>query len=197
MFHPATPLLAWAGLALVLPVLTLGVLALLLFPAGLLAMLFAGARTASLLRRARWLLVSIALLFTFATPGLVAPQPLGGLGATQDGLVLAAEHVARLLLLLTTLSVLHEHLGTAGFVSGIYSLLAPLRRWRGLRERIVVRLMLVVEMVESRHGGGWRHWLDAADVGEPQVLSLAVRRASWCDGVAAAAIAGAVVALTW
>lgn len=197
MFHPATLLLAWAGFALVLPSLPLGILALLLVPALISAMLLARFRSLALFRRARWLLLSIALLFAFATPGLAVPGPLGGMGMTQDGLALAAEHLSRLVLLLATLSLLHDHLGTAGFVSGLYWLLAPVSRWHGVRERIVVRLMLVVEFVESGSGAGWRHWLSERDDRGPRSLRLTIRRQRWPDRVALLAVTCAVVALVW
>lgn len=197
MFHPATLLLAWAGFALVLPFLPLVVLAIVLVLVFIPAVLLAKMRTLALLRRARWLFLSIALLFAFATPGLSAPGPLGQIGMTQDGLVLAAEHLARLLLLLAMLSLLHEHLGTAGFVTGLYWLLGPLCSWHDLRERIVVRLMLVVEFVESGNvGGGWREWLGEADVG-PQGLTLAIRPPHWPDWLVLALVACGVGMLAW
>lgn len=197
MFHPATLLLVWAGFALLLPLLPLPALAalvpLFLFP----ALLAARPRTLALLRRARWLLLSLALLFAFATPGLALPGLLGATGMTQDGLLLGGEHVLRLVLLLATLSLLHERLGTAGFVAGLYWLLGPLRRWGGLRERIVVRLMLVVEYVEHGNAsGGWRAWLEEGDA-EPQSLNLSARRAQWPDWLALLLVAGILGALAW
>lgn len=196
MFHPATLLLAWAGFVLVLPLFSLTVLALLLIPLFAAALSLARARTLALLRRTRWLLLSLALLFAFATPGLMAPGPLGQLGLTEDGLLLAAEHLARLLLLLATLALLHETIGTEGLVSGLHWLLAPLDRWRGLRERIVVRLLLVVDFVESANfKGGWRDWLGDTDVG-PQRLGLVLRPSHWQDGLALLLVAGGVV-MVW
>ena len=197
MFHPATLLLAWAGFALLLPLLPLVALALLLPLALFPALLIARMRTLILLRRARWLLLSLAVLFAFATTGLAVPGPLGGIGMTQDGLHLGGEHLLRLVLLLATLSLLHERLGTAGFVAGLYWLLGPLGRWSGLRERIVVRLMLVVEYVE--HGaaaGGWRAWLEEGD-GGPSHLTLAIRRTRWPDWLALLLVAGTVGVLAW
>jgi hypothetical protein len=197
MFHPATLLLAWAGFALVLPLLPLVVLAILLILVFVPAVLLAKMRTLALLRRARWLFLSIALLFAFATPGLSMPGPLGQIGMTQDGLLLAAEHLARLLLLLAMLSLLHERLGTAGFVTGLYWLLGPLCFWHDLRERIVVRLMLVVEFVESGNvGGGWREWLGEADTG-PQGLMLTTRSPHWPDWLVLALLACGVGMLAW
>jgi len=197
MFHPATLLLAWAGFAFVLSLLPLGVLGALLVPVSIFAAFAARQRTVLLLKRTRWLLLSIAALFAFATPGLLVPGPLGGLGMTQDGLALAGEHLSRLLLLLATLALLHEHLGTEGFVSGLYWLLAPLSGWHGLRERIVVRLMLVIEFVENDKRGGWRYWLNERNDSGPASLPLDVRQAQWKDRVAVLAVVCALVALAW
>lgn len=195
MFHPATVLLAWAGYICLLPVLSLAVLTALLVPALAGAMFLARARAIALARRTRWLLLSIALLFAFATPGLSAPGLLGKIGATVDGLALAAEHVLRLLMLLVTLALLHERLGTEGLVTGLHWLLAPAAGRRGLRERIVVRLMLVVNFVEDGNVSGWRNWLVEADFG-PQTLALTIRRASRLDVLAQLLIAAAT-ATAW
>ncbi len=197
MFHPATLLLAWAAFAFVLSALSLGVLAMLLVPALILAAWIARRRTLFLMKRARWLLASIGALFAFATPGVFVPGPLGSLGVTQDGLLLAGEHLSRLLLLLSTLALLHESLGTKGFIGGLYWLLAPLSHWRGLRERIAVRLMLVLEFVEARQPGGWRHWLDESNDDGPDKIALEVRPARWQDRATMLAVACAVVALAW
>lgn len=196
MFHPATLLLAWAGFALALPFLPLAALAVLALLAAVPALRYARRRTRLMLRRTRWLFLSIAVLFAFSTPGLAVPG-LPQIGITQDGLTLAAEHLVRLLLLLLTLALLHELLGNDGFVTGLHWLLGPVARWRGLRERVVVRLLLVVDFVEG--GGaksGWRDWLGESDAG-PQRLTLTVRRARWPDWLAWLLIAGGVGALAW
>jgi len=195
MFHPATLLVAWAGFAFLLPLASLQVLLALAIVALLAALLLARRRAQSLLRRARWLLLSIGVLFAFATPGLAVPGWPGRLGLTQDGLLLAGEHVARLLILLATLAVLHEHLRTGGLLTGLHVLLTPLARER--RERIVVRLMLVIEFIERGDGqSGWRHWL-ADDAGGPSHLTLAVRRTAWPDWLAYALMALAAGTLAW
>jgi hypothetical protein len=98
-------------------------------------------------------------------------------------------------LLLATLSLLHERLGTAGFVSGLHWLLGPLYQWRGLRERIVVRMMLVVELVESGNRPGWRHWLTQGDEGGAPSLALAVRKPHWPDHLVFLIVALALGAL--
>jgi hypothetical protein len=170
IFHPATLLFGWGVfVALVQPLSG----AVLVWIAGVilpLAILVASRRVRLLLRRSRWLLLSIALLFVFATPGQRMPGVWGELGITLDGLLLALEHVLRLMLLLASLAVVHERLGTAGMMAGLYWLMWPLAHWRTLREKVVVRLMLVLDHVENSPAIGWREWLDQDFRGPDEML---------------------------
>lgn len=181
LLHPATFLLAWGALVAVLQSLALAPLGWVAAVVVPLTLLLARRRCLLLFRRARWLLLSIALLFALSTPGQHLPGVAGDLGVTLDGLRLAAEHILRLLLLLASLAAVHEHLGTSGMMAGLYWLLAPIARWRTFRERIVVRLMLVLDHVENSSPAPWREWLEH-DLPGPDRLSLAVgemRVADW------------------
>jgi hypothetical protein len=169
--HPATWLLVWTGWAVFLQAADPSLLPWICLPVLGLAAWRAGNRTMRLFRRTRWLLLSILLLFVLATPGERLPEPLGDLGISYDGLAAAGEHLSRLVLLLASLAVLHEHLGSLRLLAGLHALLAPLAEWRRLRERIVVRLLLVLEYAESPAAGGWRAWL-ADDAPGPASLSL-------------------------
>jgi hypothetical protein len=159
MWHPASLLISWAGFAWVLQWLSLpwllGFSALSL----LLAALFAPLRSRRLLWRSRWLLLSLAALFLFFTPGEYVPGFPGRLGLTFDGLEQAALQLGRLLAMLVSLALLHEHLGTQGLVSGLYWLMRPFS-WCKVT---VVRLMLVLEFVEQKQPAGWREWLAPGD----------------------------------
>lgn len=190
-FHPATLLTAWGLFALAVqqaPLGTLAIIAALTLPA---AWLRAPARSWSLLRRARWLILSIALLFAFATPG----RPLAA-GVTLEGLDMAAEHGLRLLLLLASLAVVHEILGNNGLLAGLHLLLAPLAYWRNLRERIVARLMLVLEYVENGPGaGGWRAWVSDPPSEATESLALPSYGVSAADWAALALFVG--LAMAW
>lgn len=171
--HPATQLFAWGALAFLLqslPISALVGVAAVVLP---LAALLARRRSILLLKRARWLFLSIIVLFVLATPGQRLPGPFGDLGVTVDGLLLAVEHVLRLMLLLASLAAIHERLGTSGMMAGLHWLLLPLAHWRTLRERIVVRLMLVLDHVENSPGAGWRQWL-SRDLPGPASLDLAI-----------------------
>jgi len=196
MLHPATLLVLWAGCALALPLLSLNAALAMTCVALAASAVLARGRTLVLLRRSRWLLLSIALLFAFATPGLSVPGWPGRIGLTQDGLLLAAEHLARLVILLATLALLHERLQTAGLLTGLHALLG-LARSEALRERVAVRVMLVIEYIEGRDSkAGWRHWLDDDD-GGPDRLTLTVRPLGWRDWIAYAAMALAAGAIAW
>ena len=157
-----------------------------------LSLLLAGRRTRMLIRRTRWLLLSIAVLFVLASPGERLPGAIGEVGITYDGLQLAAEHVLRLLLLLASLALLHEHLGNEGLIAGLHWLLTPLAGWRGARERVIVRLMLVLDYVETEPRGGWRAWL-SGDTAGPDRLVLIAGAARAVDWGVLALLAGATV----
>jgi hypothetical protein len=155
MWHPATLLVSWIGFALILqaaaPRLLFGLVVLCL----LLGAAFAPARSLRLLRRSRWLLLSIGILFLFFTPGEYLPGFAGRMGLTYEGVAHTGEQLGRLLAILVSLALLHERIGTQGLLAGLYSLLGPFS-WR---EASVVRLMLVLEFVEEKRETSWREWL--------------------------------------
>lgn len=133
-------------------------LALLILPS---VFLYARRRFTTLLRRARWLLLSLALLFCFATPGLSLPTPYSSLGLTWEGLEMAATHALRLSLLLALLAALQERLSIPALVSGLYQLLAPLGQ-HPLRHRFAIRLLLVLDYLEQGNlRFNWREGLNS------------------------------------
>lgn len=193
IFHPATLLLFWGGLVLFLQTLQTAGLALAASAVLPLSIMLAWPRTWTLIRRARWLLLSIAVLFTLATPGERLPGLTGEFGVTYDGLLIAAEHVLRLIVLLSTLAILHERLGNDGLIAGLHWLLGPLASWRELQERIVVRLMLVLDYVETEPRAGWRGWLVVGDVSGPERISLNSGRVRCQDWVVLGLLASLAV----
>lgn len=102
-----------------------------------------------LLRRSRWLLLTLFILFAWMTPG----TPLYWLpGASIEGVHLAAENAARLVLALVALALVLQALPSIELVAGIRSLLAPLDLLGLPRDRIAVRLALTLEEVEQARG---------------------------------------------
>ena len=158
ILQPASLILGWAALTLALPWFSLATvlgLAAAIFPA---ALWFAGRRWLKLMRRARWLLLSLALLFALATPGEALPGFFSV--ATVEGLSLAAEHLLRLSLLLALLALLLERFAIPELIAGLYQLLAPLGQ---RRDRLALRLLLVLEYVEQGVGR-WQDWFTAPEM---------------------------------
>jgi energy-coupling factor transport system permease protein len=155
MWHPASLLLAWLGFALALQWVSLPWQLALAAVSIVLAGILATKRCLGLLKRSRWLLLSLCVLFLFVTPGAYLPGIWGRIGLTYEGLHQGGEQLSRLLAMLSSLALLHERIGTRGLLAAFYWWLGPFA-WR---KTTVVRLMLVLEFVEQRRKLGWREWL--------------------------------------
>jgi energy-coupling factor transporter transmembrane protein EcfT len=208
MPHPSVRLFLWVGLVGCLQVLDLmGLLvaAAVLFP---ISVILAGKRFLRLVKRVRWLVLSLAVLFAWVTPGNAIAPALGMFGPTVDGLSAAGSHCMRLLVMLALLAVLLETTATPDLVGGLYTLLAPLARTGVFRGRIALRLLLVLRYVEEpAHAPArrnWRHWLQFADEDRPGEAVILrhqpLTAADWLivivTGIALAGILGAWGALT-
>ena len=126
----------------------------------------AGGHLRQLARRMRWLILTVVILYAFATPGEFLEGEAGELGLTWDGLFEGGEHLLRLLALLSLLALVLEACPRPRLVAGLHGMALPLS-WLGFdRDRAAVRLLLVLEYVEGNsrgEGQGWRHWLAASD----------------------------------
>lgn len=164
MLHPTVRLVLWGAAVASTQLLPLyGLLAIggMIFPA---AALLARARFFLLLKRTRWLLLSIAILFALATPGVLLMTELGSVGPTREGVTLGLMQLMRLVLVLAMLAILLQFTPLDDLVSGLYGLLRPLA-WLGLdRGRVALRLLLVLRYAEQAPpGANWREWLERAD----------------------------------
>ena len=117
----------------------------------LVALIVAPSHLRLLLRRSRWLLLTMLVMFGWLTPG----TPLANIpGASQEGLLLAVENLARLVIALSAVALLLKALTPPELVAGIRVLLAPLALLKISRDRIAVRLALTLNEVESSRSGG-------------------------------------------
>ena len=161
--HPAAQILTWCLLVTAMQVLEPG---LLLVTAGLVLLgAFAVSRhkLAQLVRRTRWIMLSLLLIYAYSTPGHALPESFGVFGPTREGLLDGALQLTRLLAALAALAILLERLHRLQLIAGLYTLFAPLR-WLGLsRERFAVRLSLTLHYAEVamlRGKGSWRDTLN-------------------------------------
>jgi energy-coupling factor transporter transmembrane protein EcfT len=193
--HSGLILLFWLGGVMLLQ--TLPAVALLPAVSACLAvaLLLARRRCLRLLRRVRFLLLAIVVLFAWFTPGeaLLAGWPQ--LSPSREGAFLALQHAARLVGVIAGVALLLEVLPRERLVGGMYALCRPLALLRVSPERLALRLLLVLRYVESadadtpRH---WRHWLadDHAPV-EVEVVHLVRERPGALDW----ALGGALMSL--
>ena len=160
--HPAVRLLAWGCVVAMGQALDGWGLLLGIGIAVVTGLLMARDHLFRLLRRARFLLLTIGLLFVCGTPGEALVSWLGALSPTAEGLSMAAVHGGRLLLVLALLALLLQFTAAEALVAGVYGLLKPFAALP--RERVALRLMLVLQYAEEQKGQGrrrsWREWLD-------------------------------------
>lgn len=199
--HSGLVLLLWLAAVAAVQLLPSAALGVAVAACALAAAVFARARTWRLVRRIRVLLIAIAILFAWFTPGEAALLDWPRLGPTREGLALAALHAGRLLAVVCAVGILLERLPLARLVGGLYALSRPLRLVGVAPERLALRLLLVLRYVEaSPRGQGpadWRHWLadespsDAAAEAAPVVLAR--ERLGLGEGLLAGALFGTLL----
>lgn len=113
------------------------------------ALVISGQKFILLLRRTRWIMFSLLLIFAFSTPGVELTRFTGNYGPTQEGLIDGMLQLTRLMAALAALAILLERLHRQKLIAGLYTIFLPLR-WLGIsRERLAVRLALTLHYVES------------------------------------------------
>ncbi len=171
-FHPATQIVVWVILVAMLQLLKFEALLVGSFTMLLIAILVSAKKFAQLLRRTRWIMLSLMLIYAWTTPGQPMFESISAISPTQEGVYDGLSQLGRLLAALAGLAVLLDRLHRMQLIAGLYTLFAPLRIFPGLRERFAVRLALTLHYAEVamlRKGQGWRRSLDG--LFEPQVES--------------------------
>ncbi len=159
MPHPAALIFLWACLSIVMQ--SLQAVALLLAGVPLLVAAYAlsPVRLFILLRRTRWIMISLLFIYAYATPGAPVWASLAQFSPTYEGLTDGLLQLCRLVFALAGLAVLLGLLSQQQLVGGLYTLAYPLRYFGLSRERIAVRLALTLHYAESAMldtTGNWR-----------------------------------------
>lgn len=149
MPHPAVLIYVWVSLTLAAQMLSPYVLVLLALSFVLLSCIVCSARFFLLLRRTRWVLFTVFLIYAYTSPGQVLWPQLGMFSPVADGMVSGSLQIMRLVTVLAGLSILLTLLSQTQLITGLYTLSRPLC-WFGLsRERVAVRLALTLRYAES------------------------------------------------
>ncbi|MBI5919235.1 MAG: hypothetical protein HY849_07685 [Nitrosomonadales bacterium] len=179
MIHPAAQILSWMILTLALqlaqPLLLAALGALLLA----LSLRFSAAKLQQLLRRTRWIMLSLLVIYAYSSPGQPLLESLAAYSPSREGLLDGAMQLGRLFCALAALALLLTRLDRAQLISGIYTLIRPLAYLGIERQHLAVRLALTLHYAESGmlERGAWRDRLRqmlAPPTVEPGVIELPV-----------------------
>lgn len=161
------------------------------------ALLLAPRRCWRLLKRVRYLLLAIVVLFAGFTPGEALLVDWPRLSPSREGATLALEHAARIVAVVLCVAVLMERLAADRMVSGIYALLRPFEALGLPAGRVAVRLLLVLRLVESGAPKRWQAWLEDRDDASDETIHVARERLGWPDVGAVVMFLGALAAIGW
>ena len=149
MTHPAVLIFLWV--CLVITIQSLQATKLVLAGLPLLAVAYALSATCLiiLLRRTRWIMLSLLLIYAYATPGVAVWASLAQFSPTHEGLINGLLQLCRLAFTLASLAILLSLLPQQQLICGLYVLTYPLRYVGLSRERLAVRLALTLQYAES------------------------------------------------
>jgi energy-coupling factor transporter transmembrane protein EcfT len=200
LFHPATRILLWVLFAAAVAMMGWSGLS---AASLLLALALAGLRDRAcltMLRRARWLLISLLLVYGLATPGpglVIGEVPLP---VSQGGLEAGLLQAWRLVAMIAGLALLLALTPVPQLVAGIHAILSPLRIFGIDPETTALRLSLTLEYARALgrpKGKSWRDALVAAlepDDEPPSRVVVERPPFTWHDSLALAAGVAALIA---
>lgn len=199
LLHPATRILLWVLFAAAVAMMgwrSLSAASLLL------AVALAGLRDRAcltMLRRARWLLISLLLVYGLATQG---PELVIGevsLTVSRGGLEAGLLQACRLVAMIAGLALLLALTPVPQLIAGIHAIISPLRIFGVDPERTALRLSLTLEYARSLgrpKGKSWRDALLAAlepDDEPPSRVVMERPSFTWRDSLALVAGAAALL----
>lgn len=161
LIHPALQISTWCLLIAWMQRLDFYSL---LFMAGVMlftSAYFAARQLVQLLRRTRWILLSLLVIYAYATPGQAALTMLGDWSPVREGLQDGTAQLLKLLVALASLAILLEKLPRLQLIAGLYSLFAPLKFVGVSRERCAIRLALTLHYAELAMLRKNARWQDA------------------------------------
>lgn len=164
MPSPAVQIVIWVLVGIALQVAVPRILLPVAFVLLLTATVCAHGRLRQLLRRTRWIMLSLLAIYAWATPGEPVWSGGGSYSPTVEGLTDGAIQLLRLTGALGALAILLSRLSQQQLIGGLYALSYPLKAWGGLRARLAVRLSLTLRYAEetlTARDGNWRAVLES------------------------------------
>ncbi|MGA7802472.1 MAG: hypothetical protein WCC36_16865 [Gammaproteobacteria bacterium] len=106
-----------------------------------------GTQLTGLLRRVRWLLVSLLILYGWFTPGVPALPLLGAYSPTWSGLAEGSARILALVLMVAAVCLLLQVTGREQLLAAVNRLTRPLARLGIPHERLAARMVLTLHAV--------------------------------------------------
>lgn len=101
------------------------------------------------IKRMRWLFLSIFIIYAFGTPGEYVRQIPLGFAPTYEGCGLGLLQIAKLLIALAALNILFATSSKESLMAGLTMFLSPLKSLGLNVERFAARLLLTLDYVEE------------------------------------------------
>lgn len=102
------------------------------------------------LRRVKWLLIILIIIYTFSTPGEYIQYWKMPLRPTYEGLVAGLSQMLNIVAILAGLALIMSSTQRAKLIGGLYQLLSPLKSLGVDAEKFAVRIWLTLHYAESR-----------------------------------------------
>jgi energy-coupling factor transport system permease protein len=147
-FHSAAQIITWCILVVMLQNMTFTPLLMTTSLVFFAAFVLSKHKLFQLIRRTRWVMFSLLIIYSYTTPGQPLLEALGNFSPNREGLIDGVLQLTRLLSALAALAILLDRLDRPQLIAGLYTLFAPMQ-WLGLsRERLAVRLALTLHYAE-------------------------------------------------
>lgn len=201
--HPTIRIICLLALTVVVYIFTPMALVVLSALLGLLLLHYKARNFFKLLKRMRWLLLFLLIIYAFNSPGEYLRQWPFDIVPTYEGLNLGVLQVVRILLMLAGVALLLKTTPRSSLMAGFFLLLYPLKWLKLHPERLAVRLWLTLHYVEeappARSIDGFLQSLDNvhSDVppSAPEQIYFELPGLCWVDVVAVLVLVGMGVSL--
>jgi len=140
----------------------------------------ARSRFLQLLRRSRFLIFALFAIYAAFTSGERWPFLPSWLPLSREGCLLGMQHVLSLIGLLASVALLLERLSLARLIEGLYSMSSPLVLFGIDRQRAAMRLVMVLDGLQSSAVRNWRDWLVPSH--EASFSPIVLRQSKWKTG---------------
>jgi energy-coupling factor transport system permease protein len=151
------------------------------------ALILSKKKFAQLVRRTRWIIASLWLIYAFSVPGQALID--ASISPTLEGLLQGGMQLMRILSALAGLAILLDRLHREQLIAGLYALLAPLQ-WAGMsRKRLAVRLALTLQYADALSASLWQESMrglmeeESAQAMESKTVELPVYRLAYSDAL--------------